>query len=36
MAEEIIGFEEKGQWKGWYVEECVKATQEKMLPTKGP
>jgi hypothetical protein len=28
-AKEIIGFEKKRQWKGWYDQECVKATQEK-------
>jgi PAS domain-containing protein len=28
-AEDIIGFEEKRQWKGWYDQECAKATQEK-------
>jgi PAS domain-containing protein len=33
MAEEIIGFEEKRQWKGWCDQECEKATQKKMLPT---
>jgi hypothetical protein len=29
MAEEIIGFEERRQWKGWYEQECEKATREK-------
>jgi len=29
MAEEIIGFEEKRQWKGWIDQECEKAKQEK-------
>jgi hypothetical protein len=33
-AEDIIGFEEKREWKGWYDQECAKATQEKMLPTE--
>jgi hypothetical protein len=36
MAKEIIRFEERTQWKGWYDQECDKATREKMLPTEGP
>jgi hypothetical protein len=35
-AEETIGFEEKRQWKGWFDQECEKATQEKTLPTEEP
>jgi hypothetical protein len=27
MAEDIIGLEEKRQWKGWYDQGCVKAIQ---------
>jgi hypothetical protein len=29
MAEEIIGFKEKRQWKGWFDQECEKAIQVK-------
>jgi hypothetical protein len=36
MAEEIIGFEEKRQWKGWFDQECEKATQEKRCLLKDP